>query len=449
MGTRVGRRRGTVALAAIVVAAGAFVTQGQEHASGAVHTERTAATGSARDPASQRPTIEAAFTRESFRPGETAALALFGRASDVTVRLFRVGDAIGPLTQRDVMRGEQVGPDRHFDRLVPAQVLRLGLGVAWPSGLYYAELTAPGDRVGYAPFVLAPRRLGSHRIAVVLPTQTWQAYNFRDDDHDGVGNTWYASPEIATAALHRPFENRGVPPHYRIYDEPFLRWLARNRYAVDYLSDADLRATTGRTLAAGYELLIFPGHHEYVTAPELRAVTGFRDRGGNLAFLSANNFFRKVTIDRGVMTIVGQWRKLGRPEAALIGVQYFSSGPVTSSGRPWIVHDGAASERLFRYTGLAPGSAFGNGGIEADRLAPSSPPGVEVVAEIPNVFGDGRTAQMTIYRASSGAQVFAAGAFSLAACVWQPPVQQLLINLIEDLSPGTPPPDVGAGAAGG
>jgi hypothetical protein len=448
-GPRVSHRRGAAAWAAIVMSAGAFVTQVQGHASAAVQTERGAAQGNAREPVSQRPTIEAAFTRESFRPGETATLALFDRARDVTVRLLRVGDAIGPLAQRDAMRGQQVGPERHFDRLAPPQVLHLGLGSSWPSGLYYAELSAPGDRVGYAPFVLAPRRLGAHRIAVVLPTETWQAYNFRDDDHDGVGNTWYASPEIATAALHRPFENRGVPAHYRIYDEPFLRWLARNRYAVDYLSDAELRTTTGRTLAAGYELLIFPGHHEYVTGPELRAVTGFRNRGGNLAFLSANNFFRKITIDRGVMTIVGQWRALGRPEAALVGVQYFSSGSVTSSGSPWIVRGGAASDTLFRYTGLVPGSAFGSGGIEADRVGPSSPPGVEVVAEIPHVFGDGRKAQMTIYRASSGARVFAAGAFSLAACVWQPPVQQLLINLIEDLSPGTPPPDVGAGAAGG
>ena len=102
------------------------------------------------------------------------------------------------------MRGEQVGPERHFDRIVPARMIRLGLGSDWASGLYYAELTAPGDRVGYAPFVLAPRRLGAHRIAVVLPTLTWQAYNFRDDDHDGVGNTWYASPEIATARAPAP-----------------------------------------------------------------------------------------------------------------------------------------------------------------------------------------------------------------------------------------------------
>jgi hypothetical protein len=402
-----------------------------------------------REPVSRQPTIEAAFARESYRPGSTAALVSFDRARDVTLRVLRVGDAAGPLLRRDAMRGEQVGPLRELGRLAPKQVIRVGLGPGWESGLYTAELTAPGGRVGYAPFVLAPRRLGAHRIAVVLPTETWQAYNFRDDDHDGTGNTWYASPTIATAALHRPFENRGVPPHYRTYDEPFLRWLARSGYGVDYLSDAELRTTTARTLAAGYELIVFEGHHEYVTANELRAVTGFRDRGGNLAFLSANNFFRKITIERGVMTIVGQWRKLGKPEASLIGVQYFSSGPLTSSGTPWVVRSGEAADNLFRFTGLMPGDTFGSGGIEADRIAPSSPRNVQVVAEIPYVFGDGRKAQMTIYEAPSGAKVFAAGAFSLAASAWQPPVQQLLVNLIEDLSPGTPPPAVRAGPAGG
>ena len=186
-----------------------------------------------REPVSNRPAIEAAFARESYRPGSTAALVSFDRARDVTLRVYRVGDAVGPLAARDAMRGEPVGPARQLPRVTPKQVIRLGLGPGWESGLYYAELTASDGRVGYAPFVLAPRRLGAHRIAVVLPTETWQAYNFRDDDHDGLGDTWYASPEIATAALHRPFENRGVPPHYRTYDEPFLRWLARTGYGVD------------------------------------------------------------------------------------------------------------------------------------------------------------------------------------------------------------------------
>jgi hypothetical protein len=50
------------------------------------------------------------------------------------------------------------------------------------------------------------------------------------------------------------------------------------------------------------------------------------------------------------------------------------------------------------------------------------------------VFGDGRNAQMTYYEAPSGARVFAAGAFTLAGSVWQPPVQQMMTNLIAELS---------------
>ena len=41
-----------------------------------------------------------------------------------------------------------------------------------PSGLYAARLTASDGRVGFAPFVVRPRRLREHRVAVVLPICT-------------------------------------------------------------------------------------------------------------------------------------------------------------------------------------------------------------------------------------------------------------------------------------
>ena len=200
-----------------------------------------------RDPVSQRPTIEAAFTRESFRPGETATLAPFGRARDVTVRLFRVGDAVGSLAQRDAMRGEQVGPERHFDLIVPARMIRLGLGSDWASGLYYAELTAPAR----------PRRLRAVRARAAAARRAPHRRRAADADLAGVQlprrrprrrRRTPGTPRrrSRTAALQRPFENRGVPPHYRIYDEPFLRWLARNRYARRLPQRrASSRTTTG------------------------------------------------------------------------------------------------------------------------------------------------------------------------------------------------------------
>ncbi len=391
-----------------------------------------------REPVSHLPTVEAAFAAESYRAGTQAQLVLFDRARNVKVRLYRVGDASGALHVRDEMRGTPLGPTHRLASVSRGQVIGLRLDPGWKSGLYYAELTATGRRIGYAPFVLAPRRLGQHRVGVVLPTQTWQAYNFRDDDGNGTADTWYASAEIDTARLYRPFENRGVPPHYHYYDEPFLRWLARNHYRVDCLSDAELKRTSGRMLARSYDLLIFAGHHEYVTAHEYDVVTGFRDRGGNLMFLSANTFFYKITISGNVMTRVGQWRKLGRPEAALVGAQYFGYDSGSRGGSPWILRASPAGKWIFRGTGLKPGSPFSNGGIEADRSGSASPPGTQVVAEIPNVFGSGQNAQMTYYETTSGAKVFAAGAFSLACSVWQPPVRKVMANLIDALSRPSP-----------
>ena len=385
-----------------------------------------------REPATHRPTVEAAFDAQSYRSGGVARLVLFDSARNVSIRVHRVGAVRGPLIQHDRMRGEAVGSPLHFASVSPGTTIRIQLG-KWPSALYYAELTAPKGRVGYAPFVLAPAQLGRvHAIAVVLPTQTWEAYNFRDDDGNGSCDTWYAGVGN-TARLARPFLNRGVPPHYRYYDEPFLRWLALNHIDVDVLSDAELNTVSAKTLARSYSLLIFSGHHEYVTTHEYDTVTGFRDRGGNLMFLSANNFFWKITIKDHVMTRVARWRDLGRPEAALIGVQYYANDDGEHRGG-WAVRDTKASRWIFAGTGIKPGSLFSSGGIEADEVESASPDDVQVLAEIKNLFGDHHNAQMTYYTTPAGAKVFAAGAFTLACSVWQPPVRRLMTNLIVGLS---------------
>jgi hypothetical protein len=123
-----------------------------------------------------------------------------------------------------------------------------------------------------------------------------------------------------------------------------------------------------------------------------------------------------------------KWRKLGRPEAALVGVQYIGNDYGEHRGA-WIVRRAGASSWIFRETGVSAGSSFSNGGVEIDKTAPSSPAGTRVLAEIPNLLGPGMTGQMTYYETTGGAKVFAAGAFSLAGSVRQPPVWLLLSNL--------------------
>jgi N,N-dimethylformamidase beta subunit-like, C-terminal len=383
---------------------------------------------------STKPKVTAYFERESYRRGDAARLVVTDRAAHVSVRVFRAGGESRPTLAHDVMAGRPVTKDTPIGAVDGRRVVPIRIG-DWPSGVYFVRLTAPGARVGFAPFVLRPTRLGEHRIAVVMPTQTWQAYNFRDDNGDGHPDTWYAGWKTHTARLVRAFLDRGVPPHWSHYDAPFVRWLVRTHRNVDFLSDAELRTVgSGKDLARAYDLIVFSGHHEYVTTHEYDVVTQYRDLGGNLAFLAANDFFWKITIANHVMTRVAQWRDLGRPEAALIGVEYRANDRGGHRG-PWILTPGSETAPwLFARTGLSTGDGVGSGGIEIDATCDASPATVRVLADIPNLYGPGFTAQMTYYETPAGAKVFAAGAFSLARSVWDPGISTLVANLWQHLS---------------
>lgn len=374
------------------------------------------------------PSVEAAFTRESYAPGATARLVISNAGRGIRLQILRSGPE-RLVTRSDVtMNGVPVSPRRSIGASSGRRTVDVRIG-EWPSGLYFARLRAADGRVGFAPFVVGPRRLGAHRVAVVMPTLTWQAYNLRDEDGNGIGDSWYAHWQTKTARLGRPYLSRGVPYNFRRYDLPFLTWLARTQKRVDVLAQSDLEAVpSSRALAAAYDLIVFPGHHEYVTRREYDLVEGFRDLGGNLAFLSANNYFWEVVRRGGSITKTRLWRDLGRPEARLIGVQYLANGKAPR--QPWIVGRAGAASWIFAGTGLNEGSSFARGGVEIDRLAAVSPRGVRVLAEIPNLFGPGATAQMTYYEAPSGARVFAAGAFYFTRMInFDPVVSRIVENL--------------------
>jgi N,N-dimethylformamidase beta subunit-like protein len=381
---------------------------------------------------SQKPGIEAAFPRESYQQGAVARLVIYSKvARDVTVQVFRAGTEHVEMKPRDAMYGTAVTDLRHLGTVRRTQTIRVPIPDS-PSGVYFAKLTGSGRRVGYAPFILRPRQLGENRVAVVLPTLTWQAYNFRDDNGDGQEDTWYASPKVTSVLLGRPFEQRGVPPSYKYYDQPFLRWLIANNKQVDYLAQSDVAGSNGRQLADAYSLLIFSGHHEYVTEGEYDAVVGFRNRGGNLMFLSANNFYWRTVISGNRMAKAGKWRDVGRPEAALIGVQYIGNDEGEHRDG-YHVRNAESAPWLFAGTNLIDGSSFSSFGIEIDKKASSSPPGTHVLAELPNLLGPGMTGQMTYYEMGR-AKVFAAGAFTLAGDVWLSPVDVMMRNLWNQLA---------------
>jgi hypothetical protein len=375
--------------------------------------------------------IQAGFLARSYRVGGEATVAIATDARRVRLQLFSFSNVPRP-TVRDLRTGGvAVAPAVRLDwqrrGSAVRQVQISHAGVA-ESGLYFLRVTSADGRVGYAPLILRPRKLGAHRVAVVLSTNTWQAHNFQDANGDGWGDSWYVGGATRTVDLRRPYLSFGVPSRYRDWGLSFLSWLERTGKAVDYLSDDDLaQVRNGEELRRAYDLVVFPGHEEYVTGHVYDVVRRYRDLGGRLMFLSANNFLWKVRREGPLLRRVQRWRRLGRPEASLVGVQSAAS----NYGRrqaPYVVQGAAVAPWAFAGTGLRNGSAFGRYGLEIDSRAPSSPPSTRLLARIPNLIGK-HDAEMTYYDTGGGARVFAAGVLNFAASITDPTVSRLVDNV--------------------
>ncbi|HKY23889.1 MAG TPA: N,N-dimethylformamidase beta subunit family domain-containing protein [Gaiella sp.] len=378
--------------------------------------------------------IEAAFTQRSYLPEERMALRVLADTPSFALTFLRVGHGPDPSQRSDEMTGLPMADPIAIDWTGKRSTRRTIVVQSgeWPSGLYAAKLETEDGRVGFAPFVLRPTDPGDERVAVVLPTNTWQAYNLYDSDGDGWGDTWYAGGK-PPVVLDRPYRDRGVPPRFFRYDFPFLRWLEKTRRNAAFFADDDLESfATGDDLRRLYDLVVFPGHSEYMTQHAYDVVERFRDLGGRLVFLSANNFFWKVEKRGQSLRRVAQWRALSRPEARLCGVQYRMNDDGTRQG-PFFVPDVSVAPWLFEDTGLEDGDTLGEEvggfGIEIDTTTPLSPPGTKVLAVIPNLFGPGLHAEMAYYETEAGARVFSAGVLDFPAVLLHPVGFQLMDNL--------------------
>ncbi|HEY7603072.1 MAG TPA: N,N-dimethylformamidase beta subunit family domain-containing protein [Gaiellaceae bacterium] len=384
--------------------------------------------------------IDAGFRSAGVAAGDIAVLSVGTDAQQFAVQLLHCGAETEPTYANDELKGVPVTEPiainwaRNADR---CGTIRLRIGADWPSGVYAARLETDDGRIGFAPLVVRPAA-PQHRVAVVMPTSTWQAYNFYDADGDGWGDTWYARWRRIAVDTTRPHANRGVPYRFRSYDLQFLRWLVSTGRQVDFYADEDLeRFGSAADLRAAYDLIAFPGHTEYVSTQLYDLIAGYRDAGGNLMFLSANNFFRRVDRGEGVVLLVDEWRSLDRPEATLCGVQYVA-GDRGERHAAFTVTGLDVAPWAFEGTGLKQGAQFGMYGIEIDALAWSSPPNTQVLARIPDLFGPGKSAEMTYYEHESGARVFSAGALNFGGqmLLW-PEATRIVENVWQRL--GGPP----------
>ena len=101
----------------------------------------------------ERPTVQAAFQRQSYKPGQVARLVLFGRAPRSSLQIFRAGTERSRISPRDLMLGTAVS--------TPIRVTRRRAVREHPHRrlaerpLFRAHRRRR-RRVGFAPFVLRP-----------------------------------------------------------------------------------------------------------------------------------------------------------------------------------------------------------------------------------------------------------------------------------------------------
>ena len=298
------------------------------------------------------------------------------------------------------------------------QIGQLTIPETWPSGLYFATVTAlptlstlplDGPPLAIAPsqgasavvtgnpqtppldipFIVRPPSGTQARILVAVSDNTYEAYNFwggRDlygFGHDGQHSWVYPSsaPFRAPYGFHlsflRPFASNSGATKWQDWEVPFIQWLSRQGFLVDLCTESDLHFRSG--LLDGYRLLVLVGHSEYWSGPMRDQVEGFVKKGGNVAFFAGNVCWWQVRFDdyntmvcykqrdfdpasqfAGTLpeTTVNWYQPyLHRPETLLTGVRYVGGVIDPAAGFQYTVAD--AGHWVFANTGLANGDTFG------------------------------------------------------------------------------------------
>ncbi|MFC9232012.1 N,N-dimethylformamidase beta subunit family domain-containing protein [Streptomyces decoyicus] len=335
---------------------------------------------------------------------------------------------------------------------------RLQVPTYWQLGAYVAVLTtADGRYRSHIPFTVRDNQPAD--LLLLLPDITWQAYNLYPEDGRTGASLYHAWDEkgallgegdaATTVSFDRPYAGAGLPLHVgHAYD--FIRWAERYGYDLAYADARDLHA--GRVDPSRYRGLVFPGHDEYWSVPMRRTVEHARDNGTSLVFLSANTMYWQVELSptpSGAESLLhcrkrqgpgrpALWRELGNPEQRLMGIQYAGRVPEPA---PLVVRNGA--HWLWDATGAHEGDELpGLVAGEADRYFPrtSLPEHTEriLLAHSPYRDSEGarRHQETSLYRAPSGAWVFASGTFAWSPALDRPGhvderIQRATANLLD------------------
>ncbi len=403
--------------------------------------------------------IEGYASQTSVNAGDAIDLFVNTAAPRYTIDVFRMGwygglgarQLAGPITRAGIAQTVPA-PDPSTGLVEchwrdPFHLDTRDATGPWPSGVYLARLTTAG-LASDAPkqaFIVFVVRDDARASAIVFQSSvaTYAAYN------NWGGRSLYgfnsANVPARKVSFDRPYAMTpygarldGAGDFLRRWEYNAVRFLERDGYDVTYITDVDTHERAAALLP--HTVFLSVGSDAYWSWPMREHVEAARNDGVHLAFLGAGACFWQIRFEpsstgaanrtivgykeaAGALDpfgavrdpaqhrlITGRWRDrpTSRPEERLIGVMY-ADDPINAD----IVVDDAA-HWVFAGTGLKRGDVLtGLLGNAVDSVQRAGPPNLERLAHSPypepRAPSRTRYADMTIYRASSGAFVFATG----------------------------------------
>jgi hypothetical protein len=302
----------------------------------------------------------------------------------------------------------------------------------WVSGYYAVKfLLTSGYNAGTAneqPVIVVAPPARQSAALVVVPVNTWQAYNAWGGKslYPSSGSDDSAAPieavrsQALAVSFNRPYQN-GNPA--LTWDAQLVRFLEREGYDVSYTTDVDVDANP--SMLTQHRLVFTAGHGEYWSHAERGAFDSALSASTNLAFTGANTSFWQIRYADSRRTIIAykqyvaqdpetnpelkttQFRLLpspALPECQLEGVQYVSA--FSSTGHDYTVAAGA-TDPWFSGTGFATGNVLpGLVGYEWDTVQPGCNVPTPNVQFHYQTVDSQSNADSVRYTASSGARVF-------------------------------------------
>ena len=341
----------------------------------------------------------------------------------------------------------------------------------WVSGIYLVKLalSAPAKE-SYIIFVVRDDARNAP-ILVQASFATYQAYNEWGGSslYTTTGNDGTTGPRTGyKVSYNRPFWRGFGAGDFLRYEINLVRWQESQGYDVTYATDIDTHQNS--SLLLSHKLFLVVGHDEYWSWAMRDNVERGRDAGVHLGFLGGNMSYCQIRFepsssgdpDRTEIAYKDElasldnptdpryrttlWRNI-RPEGAMMGVEY--NGVSNTTPSDIVVTN--ASHWLFNGTGVSNGSLLpGVLGYETDAISAYAPAGTISVAHSPFPKGGPLVyADVSLYTAASGANVFAAGSIWWGTGLDSyppsrgvvPAVQQVTANFISKAlqGAGTPP----------